>query len=208
MWDAEYKLHLYPAQQDYRSVHNSLEELLTTLEFIASRISTQRSAQNLIQHSIQNFAHNIRRYEVGDKFLSHLTFMGCSPNIELEPQENKPYCYIEIEQIEKPRFISGKNLKPAKCPHCKFSITKLICANSCACRCENCHKTIDQEKLNWRKTAFYASSWITIGNIYELEAIPNDSLLNALENKTGIKWKVAYIRRLIQDTQEVAKGDT
>ena len=54
-------------------------------------------------------------------------------------------------------------------------------------------KTVDLETLNWRKIAFYASTWITIGNIYELEAIPNDSLLNALEKETGAKWKTAYI---------------
>ena len=122
--------------------------------------------------------------------------MGCSPDIELEPQENSPYCYIEIEQIEEPQFIAGKNLKPAKCPHCKASITQLSENLDDKKSCETCHQVIDPEKLNWRKTAFYASSWITIGNIYELEAIPNDSFLNALEKATGSKWKVAYIRHL------------
>jgi len=82
-------------------------------------------------------------------------------------------------------FIAGQNIKPAKCPHCKTLLTQTNCLN--------CQKTVDLETLNWRKIAFYASTWITIGNIYELEAIPNDSLLNALEKETGAKWKTAYI---------------
>ena len=169
MWDAEFKLHLYPNQPHYHPATILLEELLNTLEFIGNPITTGGT----------------KRYEVGDKFLSLLTFMGCSPNIELAFQENKPYCYIEIEQFKKPRFMAGKNLKPAKCPHCKTLVTQLSCSH--------CHKVIDQEILNWRKTAFYASNWITVGNIYELEAIPNDNLLIALEKQTGVKWKVAYI---------------
>nr|AJG38006.1 hypothetical protein [uncultured Gammaproteobacteria bacterium] len=180
MWDAEHKLYLYPQQPFYRPSHQILEQLLIKLQFIGKLSSVDSLKLSSKQVTT--------RYEVGDKFLSQLTFMGCSPDIELEPQENKPYCYIEIEQIETPRLISGKNLKPAKCPHCKSPITELSC--------ENCQKVIAPEKLNWRKTAFYASSWISIGNIYELEAIPNDNLLNALEENTGIKWKAAYIRHI------------
>lgn len=171
MWNAEFKLHLYPVQVSYHHQKiNGLEKLLDTLGFTGERISSQ----------------SINRYKVGDKFLSYLTFMGCSPDIELEPQDEKPYCYIEIEQTEEPRYIAGINLKPAKCPHCKSTIKQVTCLN--------CRKTIDHEKLNWRKTAFYASCWITVGNIYELEAIPNDNLLITLEKETGVKWKVAYIR--------------
>lgn len=182
IWNAEFKLHLYPVQLDCNSdrypeklAPNALKKVLNDLKFIGKVISDQP----------------VTRYEVGDKFLSQLTFMGCSPDIELEPQNDKPYCYIEIERRDELCFIAGKNLKPAKCPHCKSFITQLRIAQP---SCANCKKDLVPEKLNWRKTAFYASSWITIGNIYELEAIPNDSLLIALDKETGIKWKVAYIR--------------
>lgn len=170
MWNAEFKLHLYPVQPHYQISPTGLKSLLQALQFIGKPIPSQATS----------------RYEVGEQFLSCLTFMGCSPNIELEPQADKPYCYIELESAKSPHFISGKNLKPAKCPHCKTSIKQLSCLN--------CHKPIDSEKLNWRKTAFYASSWISIGNIYALEAIPNDNLLTALEKEIGVKWKTAYIR--------------
>jgi len=42
------------------------------------------------------------RYAVGEAFLSLLCFLGCSPDIELEPQENKPFCYMQLPQDTTP----------------------------------------------------------------------------------------------------------
>lgn len=165
---SEFKLYIYPNNPDYLVDIVALASLLKKLEF------TGRSLP-------QN------RYATGENFLSLLTFMGCSPNIELEPQDDKPYCYIELGSATEPLFISGKNTKYPACPHCKSKLDNPTCSN--------CNKAIDLAKLNWRKSAFVASSWITISNIYELEAIPSDQLLNALEKETGAKWKPAYIRR-------------
>jgi len=168
VWHSEFKFYLYPEKSQHKIDSNSLEVFLKNLEFISNKLSAKRHA-------------------TGGKFLSLLTFMGCSPNIELEPQDDKPYCYIEIESQNEPLFISGKNTKYPPCPHCKSALKSLTCSS--------CKKKIDPQNLNWRKSAFIASSWICIANIYELEAIPNDQLLNALEAETGVKWKPAYIRQ-------------
>ena len=170
MWNSEFKLAIYSDNPDYRVDLNELETLLKKLALIGAPLSKNR-------------------YTTGDNFLSLLTFLGCSPNIELEPLDDQPYCYIEIESHAKPQFISGKNTKYPPCPYCKSTLENT--------QCENCNETIkeaDLAKLNWRKSAFIASSWITIGNIYELEAIPNDQLLNALHMQAGTQWKAAYIR--------------
>ncbi len=169
MWQAEFKLYLYP---DKPKVIIELSKLITLL-----------SELKFINHHLGD-----NRYATGDKFVSLLTFMGCSPDIELEPQEDSPYCYIEVETASKAVFISGKNIKKAKCPHCKVDLKQPM-------TCPNCQETLKPETLNWRKTAFFASTWIAIGNIYELEAIPNDHFLDMLENQTGVKWKPAYIRQ-------------
>ena len=167
MWHSEFKLYLYPENPQSQINQEKVILLLHKLELIGVKLSPERHA-------------------TGNNFVSLLTFMGCSPNIELEPQEDKPYCYIEFESVQKQMFISGINTKYPKCPHCKEKLTELICAS--------CNKVIEASKLNWRKSAFVAKSWITIGNIYELEAIPSDQLLDALEAETDIKWKYAYIR--------------
>jgi len=170
VWEAEFKLYLYPDNPEY--------------QIDVDRLTLQLKKNALLGKTLSPY-----RYATGEKFLSLFTFMGCSPNIELEPQDDKPYCYIEIESQNKPRFISGKNTKYPPCPHCKEKLSDQICTN--------CNQSLDFTKVNWRKSAFISSSWICIGNIYELEAIPNDQLLNTLKSETGSTWKTAYIR----DTQ-------
>jgi hypothetical protein len=38
------------------------------------------------------------RYSTGEGFLSLVCFLGCSPDIELEPQASKPFCYIQLPE--------------------------------------------------------------------------------------------------------------
>lgn len=171
MQDAEFKLMLYPNDASYKANMIELKGLLAEIGFIDKEISD-------------------KKITVGDNFLSLLTFMGCSPNIELEPQEDKPFCYIEINSSKKSRFVWGSNLKKGQCSYCKGEVSKI----SKKLQCPTCEKPLALSKINWRKTAFAAHNWITIGNIYELEAIPNDGLLNTLKAKTGVEWKPAYIR--------------
>jgi hypothetical protein len=129
-------------------------------------------------------------YAVGANFLSLFTFMGCSPVIELQPQADKPFCYMGLDSDTKPRFVSGSNLKKSRCTQCKNELQNVSKSLSCS----HCKKPLQLDKINWRKTAFLAKTWITIGNIYELEAIPNDELLDSLKHLTGVQWKPAYIR--------------
>ncbi len=173
MWHSPYRLYLYPDDPNYASNYHQLKSLLVKREFIDFEISD-------------------KRYATGKNFLSLLTFMGCSPNIELKPQNEKPYCYIEISTAKGVHFIKGENTKNALCVTCKEPLTDPVRGKMI---CPNCNQTIDITKLNWRKSAFIASCWICIGNIYELEAVPNDQLLSALKNETGVKWKPAYIRQ-------------
>ncbi len=168
MWHSEFKLYLYPDDPNYQINPENIHSLLQKLAFTGDLLSSNR-------------------YATGDNFVSLLTFMGCSPNIELEPQEDKPHCYIEIESNKQSQFTSGKNTKYPRCPHCKEALNNP--------NCSNCNQPINLAKLNWRKSAFVASSWIAIGNIYELEAVPNDQLLNTLKSETGVNWKHAYIRQ-------------
>lgn len=40
------------------------------------------------------------RYAVGEAFLDLLCFLGCSPDIELVPHADKPFCYLQLPQDE------------------------------------------------------------------------------------------------------------
>lgn len=37
-------------------------------------------------------------YASGEQFLSLLCFLGCSPEIELDPHPSKPFCYVQLPQ--------------------------------------------------------------------------------------------------------------
>ncbi len=189
MWQAEFKLYLYSDDPRVSCNRESLISALKKCEFIGDEIGKESSK---------------KRYETGENFLSLLCFMGCSPNIELAPQNDKPYCYIEIETARQtPIFLSGKNLRKVQCPECKqrisdigMLITTALDNNTASINCPHCHHRINYKNINWRKTGFIASSWIVVGNIYESEAVPDDNLLNSLEKVTGTRWKFAYIRKL------------
>ncbi|WML89420.1 hypothetical protein RCF98_10600 [Thiothrix lacustris] len=48
-----------------------------------------------------------------------------------------------------------------------------------------------------RKPTLNVTNWVIIGNIHEAEAVPDATLLSALEAASGERWKYAY--RLLAD---------
>ncbi|MCK5810104.1 MAG: hypothetical protein KAH00_03400 [Cocleimonas sp.] len=186
MWHAEYRLYLYPVVRDKPISASALKTALQAIEFISEPLESN----------------NADRYKVGEAFLSLICFMGCSPNIESEPQENSPFCYVEITQESvETYFIAGHNVKKINCHHCKEPQSKLaknlLEANQQSLltqKCSVCGECIDPSKINWRKSAFTARSWVLIGNIYESEAVPDEKLLSTLKQVSGCEWEYAYVR--------------
>jgi len=139
------------------------------------------------------------RFQVGERFLSQLCFMGCSPNIELYPQANDgAYCYIDIPEPTDKVLIS-QTPKIPRCPNCKTNLTWLPAKqNNLQLQshvCPDCQHTINPSELNWRKSAVFAASRIVINNIFEAEAIPDGNLMSQLQQRFGGEWRYAYIKR-------------
>lgn len=182
LYQATYSLMLYPDDPHFSLPHNELLHALAAINLLGEAQIPQR-------------------YLVGESFLSLFCFMGCSPHIELFPQENtqQAYCYIEIPKpAATTRCIISKDVKTPRCPQCKIDLSAWVsqlqqqCINTSCC--PECDNTLIPHKLNWRKSAFFAKQHIIIGNIYEAEALPEQQLLSHLENTTHIAWKYAYIR--------------
>jgi hypothetical protein len=186
MWHAEYRLYLYPTDANKQISEYLLKTALQNIKFISESLKSDSAD----------------RYKVGEDFLSLICFMGCSPNIEIEPQQNSPFCYVEIAKEGAERyFFAGHNIKKANCHHCKKPQPKLaqnlLAANQETLftqQCSACGERIDPSKTNWRKSAFLAKSWVLIGNIYESEAVPDERLLLALKQASGCRWEYAYLR--------------
>lgn len=186
MWHAEFRLYLYPTDSEVVVDRLEMIAVLRGLAFIGEDLEGEQEG----------------RYKVGEAFLSLICFMGCSPNIEIEPQENSPFCYVEIPKKNQRQFMAGENVKKVKCPCCKAIQTQLasslLAVNEEALltqKCAECGEGLNPAKLNWRKSAFIAKTWVLLGNIYEAEAVPNEKLLAALQQLSGCAWQYAYIRK-------------
>lgn len=183
------RLILFPSQSDYAVDQQQLVTFLREQHLLGSEIEPQY-------------------YEIGEQFLSLICFLGCSPFIELAPQHKQTFCYVQLpETEEQPRFIAGKNVKVPRCLSCKAVFSELPaqlnsllgdvddkCDVLAERTCPACGETFYPAKRNWRKSAVFARTVIVIGNIYESEAVPDATLMDALQASTGVAWQYAYIR--------------
>lgn len=68
-----YRLLLYPVLDNMADIQPTLEQ---------QGILGKQLAENL--------------FSAGERFLDHICFLGCSPDIELEPQADKAFCYVQL----------------------------------------------------------------------------------------------------------------
>lgn len=137
-------------------------------------------------------------YFVGNRFLSLVTFMGCSPAIKLEPDDSQPdqeFCSIRL-RLEKasPLLQVASRNSPPRCPHCR-SVVEVESGDPVAetlMDCKQCGAKTPLYALNWRKTAGYARCFVEITGVYPQEALPTATLLNSLQEFSGCEWCYFY----------------
>lgn len=142
-------------------------------------------------------AYSFNHYLPGDRFLSLLTFLGCSPNINLQPVENENHCYISLlDNSPETQFLGCTSTAKAKCPDCKKRISNWKTDDwnitGTLCHCDKCHTQNPYAELNWKHECGFARGGFEISHIYPHEAVPTDQLLNALEKSSGYKWNYTY----------------
>ena len=127
---------------------------------------------------------------VGEKFLDHISFMGCSPNIKLENENNDgKFTFIRITTTETITALTGKHSFAPHCPHCKKSEKnwrELLKDNQLIC--SHCQTNSNAWQYNWRKSAGFGKCFIEITDIYPKEAVPQPSLLDSLEKSFQVPW--------------------
>lgn len=134
-----------------------------------------------------------REYYAGDRFLELVSFMGCSPAIQLEAGESKSFCFIRLHHYDNATLItSEKQFRAPQCPQCNKPIPGWNNSDTPNASCGNCLTTSSYEQLNWRKMAGYANYFIEITDIFPKEAIPQSSLLETIQQSTGTEWKYFY----------------
>jgi hypothetical protein len=134
-------------------------------------------------------------YFIGDRFLEYIAYMGCSPAIQFEASENKSeFCHVKIHHYESAKLIfSQQHSRAPLCPNCNKAVTNWH-ANKTESQifCKQCNTTSHIDAFNWRKMAGYAQIFIEITDVFPKEAIPQQLLLNKLNEFFDVKWQYFY----------------
>lgn len=153
-----------------------------------------------------------RFYPTGENFLQLITFLGCSPAIELDPPSDPAlieaasaagrFCHVFLSCTDELQFRTDAKTQPPRCPQCRTperSWQEKIKAwqndgTNISWQCPDCGFTGSLTDLAFRRTAGFGRTFVEIRGIYPSEAIPVEALMSALRALTGGDWKPIYIR--------------
>ncbi|MCP3868590.1 MAG: hypothetical protein GY703_10930 [Gammaproteobacteria bacterium] len=143
------------------------------------------------------------RYLTGDRFLQLITFLGCSPYLQLNPPEDGSdgFCHVFIPKpLDNPKLIFGSNTNPPRCAHCKLpqnnwrtTIVDAPYGKNTKARCLRCNNPYEPTQLSWRRDAGYVRFFIRIFEVFPGEAVPSTEFMTALQ-KTGVSWHFFYVQ--------------
>ncbi len=141
---------------------------------------------------------------VGDNFLQLITFMGCSPHIELEPPaDGNSFCHIRIiGPLPDLQLMRGENTQPPRCIKCRGRLshwqeevagwcTHPEQANVLCPSCGHRQRPVD---LGWRRNAGLGRLFVVVEDIFPGEAVPVPSFLQRLRQASGVAWEYFYVR--------------
>ncbi|MEN8205392.1 MAG: hypothetical protein ABFS24_05185 [Pseudomonadota bacterium] len=174
------------------------------------RLAVKLQAIGLI--GLPREVNNGRFYPTGEHFLQLVTFLGCSPMIELGPPSDPEilaadsaagkFCHVFLSSFETLRFRSDPRSPAPRCPACHTPLTdwpsllqawQSNLANG-DWRCAHCEHTGHISGLVFRKSAGFGRTFVEIRGIYPSEAVPGDALLNSLKSLTHGDWSTLYIK--------------
>lgn len=178
-------------------------------------VSTDRLAMELQAIGLIDRPHPLngdRFYPAGENFLQLVSFLGCSPRIELEPPSDPEtlaadsasgkFCHVFLDSSEILRFRSDPCAPVARCPTCRSPLANWQSrlqpwqdnrADS-NWHCAQCGSSGDISALNLGKTAGFGHSFVEIRGIFPSEAVPSETLLNTLKSLTHEVWSTLYIK--------------
>jgi predicted RNA-binding Zn-ribbon protein involved in translation (DUF1610 family) len=186
-----YKLVLYPQLDDAVEItEQQLKALIQTLRQIGF-IDPERVLE--VDGSL--------RYLLGDACLSQLTFLGCSPHIELEPPavdaeeaaRRGAFCHLTVTRFDEPRWRVDPTARP-RCPACRATVASAELSIQDELTCPRCGETRVADSWNWRNLAGRSRLFLDIWGVFTSEAVPNPPLLQALAAAVEAEWKYFYVK--------------
>ena len=141
-------------------------------------------------------------FQTGPAFLDHISFLGCSPSIELEPPAHAleaaarcgGFCHLSLQSTTAAPQLRLRNGHGPRCRKCRADIDPaLIPLQHGSMTCPQCGRVTTTAHLNWRQAGAYARIFLEIWGIHAHEAVPSDGLLDHLATITGFDWGFFYI---------------
>ncbi len=187
---AVYKLVLAPRLADNQMVSAAQQ---------AALIDSMRAERFLSPNELK--VDGITRYLLGDACMSQLTFLGCSPYIELDPPTEDPeaaarqgkFCHLTISQFDTPVWRVDPTAKP-RCPCCRKASRQQDLLITDHLACPQCHEISLAKDWHWRSLAGRGRFFLDIWGVFTSEAVPNPEFLNALATVTESEWHYFYVK--------------
>jgi hypothetical protein len=157
-------------------------------------------------------------FRVGDQFLQLITFMGCSPFIQLEPPaDGGTFCHLALlGPFAEARLLHGRNTRPPPCPACGRRIDGWLAqlgersppatadalpglaltgteTGGTILGCEHCGTRTPLHALRWRRNAGIGRCFLEVRNVFPGEAVPVEGLLGYLESFGAGAWDYFYL---------------
>ena len=139
--------------------------------------------------------HRENSYLAGDNFFDLIAFLGCSPNLNLTPQDNTDkFCFIRLIKGEAITALTSRHSHPPHCPHCnKPQKDWLSLITNTTLQCSSCGQEAAPWLYHWRKSAGFGRFFIEVTDIYPREAIPQPGLLDTLAQQYDVAWSYFYL---------------
>lgn len=131
---------------------------------------------------------------VGERFMQLVSFMGCSPFLQLEPPADGSdrFCRILFDgPLPRPRVHPDRSGRPPRCPHCRGAVSewreRFKGEGEIACR--HCGGVQTLDSLDWGRYAGAGRLFMEVREIYPGDGTPSDTLLACLQDAgTGWHW--------------------
>ena len=151
-------------------------------------------------------------YSTGPAFLQLVTFLGCSPAIELDPPQDPArvseasasgtFCHVFVDSHDQPRFRHDPHTPAPACPSCHRPLAGWpgLCAQArdnpltTVWTCTACGRQGEFAALRLRRSAAIARCWVEIRGVHPAEAVPSAQFLQTLHELGGGPWHAIYLR--------------